>query len=614
MSIYQLAMDLGGEEVFQRDIHKKEEAGSKIPFFRYEDQKEAIPRHAATLGSYNNATCANDNDPVAIVFEQFCSANTFQGIMTSFQQLCDLAEEKPRDHGVFYHRLKQKVLIIGGGPCGLRTGIEVALLGGKAVILEKRDRFSRNNVLHLWPYLIHDLKALGAKKFFGKFCAGSIDHISIRALECILLKVALLVGVEIHPGVTYLDLEEPVVPKDEDESRGWRAKTSPPDHPASEFEFDVLIGADGKRNTLRGFRRKEFRGKLAIAITANFINRNTQAEASVEEISGVAFIFNQKFFKDLNAQTGIDLENIVYYKDDTHYFVMTAKKHSLLLKGVLMQDFDDPALLLAKENVNQEALLAYAVEAADVSTRHRLPNLEFAHNHFGQPDVAMFDFTSMFAAEHASRVMERHGYRLLECLVGDSLLEPFWPTGSGCARGFMGSLDAAWMIRSWASGKMTPLEVLAERESAYQLLSQTTPENVNKNFAMYTIDPSTRYVNLNPAFFKPQQVKSLYDGGDEDYLNEIVRIAEQKSSRYEMIRDSHNLLRWFQRQLESYRHIVKVLDLSASWQNGLALCALIHKYRPELIDVRTLDHSKVTENNQLICGSRLNRSVPVFIT
>lgn len=53
-----------------------------------------------------------------------------------------------------------------------------------------------------------------------------------------------------------------------------------------------------------GFRRKEFRGKLAIAITANFINRNTTAEAKVEEISGVAFIFNQKFFQDLKEETG----------------------------------------------------------------------------------------------------------------------------------------------------------------------------------------------------------------------------------------------------------------------------------------------------------------------
>ena len=53
-----------------------------------------------------------------------------------------------------------------------------------------------------------------------------------------------------------------------------------------------------------GFSRKEFRGKLAIAITANFVNRNTTAEASVEEISGVAFIFNQKFFLDLKEETG----------------------------------------------------------------------------------------------------------------------------------------------------------------------------------------------------------------------------------------------------------------------------------------------------------------------
>lgn len=53
-----------------------------------------------------------------------------------------------------------------------------------------------------------------------------------------------------------------------------------------------------------GFRRKEFRGKLAIAITANFINRNTTAEAKVEEISGVAFIFNQKFFQELREATG----------------------------------------------------------------------------------------------------------------------------------------------------------------------------------------------------------------------------------------------------------------------------------------------------------------------
>lgn len=38
----------------------------------------------------------------------------------------------------------------------------------------------------------------------------------------------------------------------------------------------------------------------------------------------------------LSILTGVDLENIVYYRDNTHYFVMTAKKQSLLDKGVVI--------------------------------------------------------------------------------------------------------------------------------------------------------------------------------------------------------------------------------------------------------------------------------------
>lgn len=66
--------------------------------------------------------------------------------------------------------------------------------------------------------------------------------------------------------------------------------------------------------TSAGFRRKEFRGKLAIAITANFVNRNTTAEAKVEEISGVAFIFNQKFFLELKEDTGESGKNVAVGK------------------------------------------------------------------------------------------------------------------------------------------------------------------------------------------------------------------------------------------------------------------------------------------------------------
>ena len=73
--------------------------------------------------------------------------------------------------------------------------------------------------------------------------------------------------------------------------------------------------------------------------------------------------------------------------------------------------------------------ISYAKEAADFSTNYKMPKLEFARNHYGQSDVAMFDFTSIYAAENASYVLDRNGHKLLMGLVGDSLLEPFWPTG-----------------------------------------------------------------------------------------------------------------------------------------------------------------------------------------
>uniref|UniRef100_A0A669DL07 F-actin monooxygenase n=1 Tax=Oreochromis niloticus TaxID=8128 RepID=A0A669DL07_ORENI len=567
-----------------------------------------------------------------VLFDNFVQATTCKGILKAFQELCDHLEVKPSDHRVFYHKLKSKLnywkakalwakldkrashkeykkgracantkcLIIGAGPCGLRTAIELAFLGAKVVILEKRDAFSRNNVLHLWPFTIQDLRGLGAKKFYGKFCAGAIDHISIRQLQLMLLKMALLLGIEIHVNVEFKSLIEP--PEDQESERiGWRAEIHPRTHPISELEFDVIIGADGRRNTLPGFRRKEFRGKLAIAITANFINRNTTAEAKVEEISGVAFIFNQKFFQDLREATGIDLENIVYYKDDTHYFVMTAKKQSLLEKGVILHDYADTELLLSRANVDQAALLSYAREAADFSTNHQLPTLDFAINHYGQPDVAMFDFTCMYASENAAMVRQRNGHKLLVALVGDSLLEPFWPMGTGIARGFLAAMDSGWMVKSWAQGK-TPLEVLAERESIYRLLPQTTPENVSKNFSQYSVDPTTRYPNISLNFLKPSQVRHLFDTGEcrevRIEIENVINSSTPKLARNESIARSSKLLNWCQRQTEGYRN-VNVTDLTMSWKSGLALCALIHRYRPDLIDFDSLDERDQEKNNQL---------------
>ncbi|XP_019330066.1 PREDICTED: protein-methionine sulfoxide oxidase MICAL2 isoform X3 [Aptenodytes forsteri] len=279
---------------------------------------------------------------------------------------------------------------------------------------------------------------------------------------------------------------------------------------------------------------------------------------------------------------------------------MTAKKQSLLDKGVIINDYIDTELLLCGENVNQSNLLSYAREAADFATNYQLPALDFAINHYGQPDVAMFDFTSMYASENAALVRERHRHQLLVALVGDSLLEPFWPMGTGCARGFLAAFDTAWMVRSWAQGK-PPLEILAERESIYRLLPQTTPENINKNFDQYTIDPGTRYPNLNSSCVRPHQVRQLYVTNELQQcpLERVSSIRRSVNlSRHESDIRPNKLLTWCQKQTEGYRN-VNVTDLTTSWKSGLALCAIIHRFRPDLIDFDALNEEDIIKNNQL---------------
>jgi hypothetical protein len=62
----------------------------------------------------------------------------------------------------------------------------------------------------------------------------------------------------------------------------------------SKQDFDVIVGADGRLNTIPGFTHKKPKGyQLGIAITVNFVNKLTKEE--VEERAGVAFINDQKF-------------------------------------------------------------------------------------------------------------------------------------------------------------------------------------------------------------------------------------------------------------------------------------------------------------------------------
>ena len=81
---------------------------------------------------------------------------------------------------------------------------------------------------------------------------------------------------------------------------------------------------------------------------------NFREENQVSEFSW-SLQFNHQLFADLRKR-GIDLENIVYYRGETHYFVLTPKRKNLLEQKVLKQNFKSTEEILAKNNINKQQL------------------------------------------------------------------------------------------------------------------------------------------------------------------------------------------------------------------------------------------------------------------
>ncbi|KAL6074477.1 [F-actin]-monooxygenase mical3 [Balamuthia mandrillaris] len=388
-----------------------------------------------------------------------------------------------------------KVLVIGGGPGGLRTAVEASLMGAEVIILEKRAAFSRHNLLHIWDSSIHDLKNVGAKFFFPKFCTGGIHHIAIRRLQTLLLKVCLILGVKFFPMVTFKGLFEMM------DGSGWRLETESMHqlNPKELAGFNVLVGADGENSVVAdvlGFQRKLTKGSQAIGITANFVNSQTRPEKQIEEF-GRLRVYHQSFFQEFQDKYDIELENLVYYRGETHYFVMTAKKQSLLSKGVLKNDCADAADFLNPQNINKDALETFVRE---VAVNIKLPaTCSFAANSRGGKDVAIFDFSSKKVSTANSKILQSSKNRsnqLLICLVGDALVEPFWPLGTGANRAILAALDATWMMKRFQEerGRTAPEELLKEWAIDFKIMMVAEEKDLNPRMQEHTINPASRYV------------------------------------------------------------------------------------------------------------------------
>ncbi|KAJ8468884.1 hypothetical protein ONZ51_g9361 [Trametes cubensis] len=117
-------------------------------------------------------------------------------------------------------------------------------------------------------------------------------------------------------------------------------------------------------------------------------------------------------------------------------------------------------------------------------------------------------------------------------------------------------------------------------------------ENVNKALEFIT-SRGVKLTNIGP--------EDIIDGNLKLILGmiwtlilrfTIADISEEGLSAKE------GLLLWCQRKTEPYKE-VDVQDFSLSWSDGLALCALIHCHRPDLIDYDKLDKTDRHGNTRL---------------
>ena len=166
-------------------------------------------------------------------------------------------------------------------------------------MIETRPYIDRNNVLKLWTFVLEDLKSLGAKKLYPQLGTGSVNHISIRILQTVLLKMCLLLGTQVRIKETFKNI---IKPKSE---KGWTVISEIMGNDGTvyehEEEYDIVICAAGRKVPIQGFERKCLEAKMSIAITANFVNNNSSGERNVEEIPGLSKQYDLEFFRNIET-------------------------------------------------------------------------------------------------------------------------------------------------------------------------------------------------------------------------------------------------------------------------------------------------------------------------
>lgn len=443
----------------------------------------------------------------------------------------------------------KRALIAGGGPCGFRAAIEYRLLGMQATLVERRKRFTRINQLHLWDWVAREMNALGCKVLDpppNDFAADpAIIHSGIGDLQVFLLKIALLLGVEVLFGVDYDRITW--------NGQSWRAHLCPGRHqatvegragsedgaggyigPAADAtlpspmsgtvldDVGVLVGATGFAGCIGapfGLSADEEKSSTAIGLIVNVKRENGANERKLKHFA-ISRQYYVQHFKKAYEQTGLQLENILFTKaSSSHYFVMTPTMKSLVETGVVKNGSVEKALQVPGnidvQRLNELTwmLLAYKWKADQESCFDAIKKdcAAGAEPAWCDGGPRLFDFSYRKRQETGITFVKPPGRAastnddLMITLVGDNLMEPFWPEGLGIIRGWFSVLDAAAATQEWAeknkgnanAAQLSAHSFFADAYSQLKSINIGVKNKIlkadEKSEKLWGIDPASRY-------------------------------------------------------------------------------------------------------------------------
>lgn len=327
------------------------------------------------------------------------------------------------------HIVPLQCLVVGGGPVGLRLAIELVLGGHRVTVFERRREkvdpdtglyesvgfTNRVNRPHINNFCRNDLDRLNGRNFmtpkmcYPVFTNGHTSSIGIDECQILLLKTALLLGVNFELGVGYSGAEVDIE-NEQNQRPTWLVQYTADaiaqerygKDATGEQRFDALFGCDGGQSKVRQ-TQVEWLGEPKTRLYKKMFGI----------VSNLRKCSKSKL-KELGYENGLEPEDraggvtgVFFYKASYHnYFIVhpsaeEMEENNIPWKGVFSFHKARAETNKEKDDLKQ-VLRTYIAKKAielDIPIDETLPNGGFVEE---PNDVMGFDFSEFYNCEKSA--------------------------------------------------------------------------------------------------------------------------------------------------------------------------------------------------------------------